>query len=146
MNGKIIKKYVLVDTSFWIALYDRSDQYHSKAVNIYPELKKFCVMIPWPILYEVLRTKFIKQKLWVEQFNKDLKIFSVRLIEDTPYKIRALNEIFKIYKRRNLSLVDMVSRYILMDSNLKINYLVTFNKKDFIDVCKERKIIIYDGG
>jgi len=32
------KNTVFVDTAAWFALSDRSDQYHSKAADIYPEL------------------------------------------------------------------------------------------------------------
>ena len=37
----------------------------------------------------------------------------------------------------------MVIRFMLMNVNLKVDYLVTYNEKDFVDVCKKRKIGIY---
>ena len=39
----------------------------------------------------------------------------------------------------------MLIRFILNDVNLKIHFLVTFNEKDFMDVCQERRIEIYYG-
>jgi hypothetical protein len=43
---------------------------------------------------------------------------------------------------RPLSLVDTVIREMLSDESLKIDYLITFNIKDFIDVCSRRNITI----
>jgi tryptophanase len=44
--------------------------------------------------------------------------------------------------KRQISLVDMVVRYILSDTKIKITGLITFNEKDFLDICKRRKMPI----
>lgn len=43
----------------------------------------------------------------------------------------------------NISLVDGVIRQMLADENLRIDYLVTFNYKDFNDVLKRKSTIEY---
>ena len=38
MNDKMGNNTLFVDTGAWFALADKSDQYHSRAVKVYPEL------------------------------------------------------------------------------------------------------------
>ena len=142
MNGKI-SKYVLTDTGFWIALYNREErERHPKSVLIMDKIQKFHILLPWPILYEVLSTRFVKNRIWVDQFRKSLKTLNITYINDTPYRDKAIIETMRLSSvgKRKLSLVDMVVRFMLQDVNLKINYLITFNEKDFFDVCKKMKI------
>jgi hypothetical protein len=44
--------------------------------------------------------------------------------------------------KRPISLVDMVIRYILDDVNIRKDCLLTFNRRDFVDVCRKRQIEI----
>lgn len=41
---------------------------------------------------------------------------------------------------RPLSIVDCAIRLILDDVNIRVDYLMTFNPGDFIDVCERRRI------
>ena len=52
------------------------------------------------------------------------------------------SEILTKFKNKTYSLVDAVIREILKDKNLQIDYLATFNTRDFIDICAKRKIEI----
>ena len=58
------------------------------------------------------------------------------------YKEEALEKTFNSNLNRHISLVDMVIRLIMLETNFKIDYLVTFNERDFIDICIKRKIQI----
>ncbi|MGB1204020.1 MAG: hypothetical protein ACPG5B_00150 [Chitinophagales bacterium] len=46
------------------------------------------------------------------------------------------------YLNRKLSLVDMIIRNILKDINIRVDYLVTDNTRDFADVCAMRGVEI----
>ena len=72
MNARI-PKTVLADTCFWFAIYDSKDQYHKEAIEIYEHIQNATIIIPWPTLYEVLNTYFVKQQIWMIQFEKLLK-------------------------------------------------------------------------
>jgi len=77
-------------------------------------------------------------------FENILKKPKVELIDDNIYKNIALNEVF-VFNRKHghsHSLADAVIREILKDINLKVNYLATFNNKDFKDLCDRRQIEI----
>lgn len=66
----------------------------------------------------------------------------MQLIDDEDYKNDALNFTFEssIRNNRPLSLVDNIIRLMLNDKQIKIDYLISFNNKDFIDVCLSRRI------
>jgi predicted nucleic acid-binding protein len=135
-----IPKTVLIDTGFWFAIYDKADQYHAQAIAIYNKIETAQILIPWPTLYEVLNTDFTGEKIWMENFEKFLKKDNVTRIDDTKYKELALEESINksIIKGWSISLVDSVIRQILSDTNMRIEYFVTFNQKDFSDIIKKR--------
>ena len=45
----------------------------------------------------------------------------------------------------SISLVDEVIRLALMDPNVKIDAMVTFNPSDFFDICQSRHIELIPG-
>ena len=66
------------------------------------------------------------------------------LLEDSKYKDEALKQVFT-YNRKagfTFSLTDSVIREILKDINVTVNYLVTYNERDFKDICDQRLIEI----
>lgn len=146
MNGSI-NKLILPDSCFWFGLYHSKDTHHEKCKEIWESIQRYNILLPWPILYEFLNTRFVKQPSWVEKFNKARKRLAIKYINDQPYRREALEATIysSIFKKRNINFVDMLIRFILNDVNLKIHFLVTFNEKDFMDVCQERRIEIYYG-
>ena len=141
-----MSKYVLADTGFWYALYEPRDAHHSKANLIGELIENQNIILPWPSLYETLNTRFTKRRSRMIQFESYISGPNVHLIDDSEYKLDALNQTFEHSKVgfRTFSLVDSVIRELLKDENLKIDYLITFNTGDFIDLCVKRKIEIYN--
>ncbi len=133
---------ILVDTCFWFALFDARDSNHQKATELLLYLELGNVILPYPTLYETINTRFTRNKDWVEEFGKVLKNKNVQIIQDVGYKedglLLTMDSILN--KNRPISLVDMVIRLMLEDVNLKINYFITFNTKDFIDICHKKRI------
>jgi predicted nucleic acid-binding protein len=134
-------QYILIDTGFWYALFDKKDQYHPKAIEIAEFIAlQHCFVLPFPTLYETLNTNFVKNNKM--NFDSFLKTHHVVTIYDTKYTDKALEETLKISNYK-YSLVDMVLRMMILDVNLSINALITFNDRDFIDVCQQRNVPIY---
>lgn len=133
---------ILIDTCFWYALFDARDLDHAKAIELLHYLDLGNVIVPYPTLYETINTRFTRNKAWVKEFEKTLKNDNVNLIEDIEYKENALNLTFDSTLNRNrpLSLVDMIIRLMLEDVDLKIDYLISFNTGDFIDLCHKKGI------
>jgi hypothetical protein len=139
-------KMVLTDSCFWLGLVDPKDQYHEKSNDIAELIKVegYQIIFPWPCLYETISTHLTRRRerlLYLEKFIKDPDIV---LLDDENYKDNALEEVFKLNKTAGYthSLTDSVIREILKDINVRVNYLVTFNNRDFVDICQPRQIHI----
>lgn len=133
---------ILVDTCFWYALFDTREPAHQKANELASILDLGLIIIPYPTLYETINTRFTRNRLWVEKFEKIIINGNTKIVEDYLYKENALTMTFDSTLNRNrpLSLVDMVIRLMLDDVNLKIDYLISFNNRDFIDLCHKNRI------
>ncbi len=139
-----IGKFILADTGFWIGLCDTKDDHSKISKEIFESLKQFWIVLPWPLLYEVLRTRFVKHLSKVNQFQQVLRTADVQKINDMPYREHALEKTIALdhLSKRSISLVDMVLRFMIEDVNLKIDGIITYNHKDFIDSCQRRQIPI----
>lgn len=63
---------------------------------------------------------------------------NTRCINDSKYLTSAMKLTFE--KGNNKSLVDNIIRLMLDDDTLRIDGLITFNARDFYDVCAIRNI------
>ncbi len=135
-------KTVVVDTGFWYALYDAGDQYHAQAEEKDHLLQTANVLLPWPCLYETFNTRFARNKMAVTRFGVLVRQAHVVLLRDEPYREFALEAAIStaLIGRRHIALVDMVIRLILEDVNVRKHGLLTFNPRDFSDVCRKHQI------
>ena len=133
---------VLADTGFWYAFYDTRDQYHADAEEKGHLLQSTNVLIPWPCLYETFNSRFAKNKMAVRSFDTLLRQTHVKLLTDELYREAALETSFRmaLVGSRNIALVDMVIRLVLDDPNVRKHGLLTFNPRDFSDVCRKHRI------
>lgn len=140
MSKNSVPLRLLVDTGFWIALYDTTDSRHAKAIANSDLVEEYPVVVPWPVLYETVGTRIVKRREF-SRFEDVLKRGNAVLLEDSPYREACLDDVFSD-GNRPLSLVDLVIRRILDDTSVRIEGLITFNPKDFADVCARRRIEI----
>jgi len=141
-----MKNFILTDTGYWIGLIDPTDQYSEKAYVISDLIGNYNILFPWPCLYETLRTRYCKRKDKIILLEKLMKASNVTILDDSEYRELALNKTVQNIKMNKgfHSLADNVIREILSDINVKVDYLVTFNKRDFIDICLKRQIEILE--
>jgi predicted nucleic acid-binding protein len=138
-----LNKTAVVDTGFWIALLDGRDQYHASAEIMADYLMNMRYVVVWPTMYETLRTRFLHQWQSVKQLELLLKRPNAQFFEDDKYRQDALEMTFSETNRfRSISLVDHILRLIVADNSIKVDYLYTFNKRDFEDVCRENRVEI----
>ena len=137
-------KYVITDTCYWLGLVDSKDEHHEKSVLISELIKDANIVFPFPCFYEIIRTKFLKNKMKLTALENLLKNSKIQYIDDTKYKDIALNKVYELNKKSFIShsLTDAVIREMLSDVDLRLNYLVTYNVKDFADICAKRNIEI----
>ena len=146
-------KVLCVDAGLFIALYDDRDPLHDKAIDYFDQ----CVdnspcqlIVPWPILYETVSTRMARDLRRVEALRRHWEALNrmrkLVFMDDSPYRDRAVDECLEEVGRgqhyRGLSLVDRVLRGILSDSNVRIDAFVTFNDRDFWDVCTSTECVI----
>ena len=133
---------VIIDTGFWRAIYDSQDDYHKISVKISERIinsREYRLVVPFPTMYELLRTEFVKRKIALQNIDKIIKDISrVDLIYDEQYRDKAYSEM--ITTKRNLSFVDCIVRAMLDDATLNIKGLITFNNGDFDDICRKKRI------
>lgn len=137
---------IILDTCFWRAIYNTKDAHYKEAQLIskkYIDNTAYRILVPYPTLYELLRTEFVKDKSILEPVNTLLNKTCFVKICDLEYRDRALDLTFNNNKR-NLSIIDNLIRLMLEDKNLQIKGLVTFNIGDFFDVCRSKSITLID--
>ena len=135
-------EHALVDTGIWIAMFDPRDQHRERIEEISEYLEICQLILPWPTLYETLRTRLARNRDALKGFETYLKRPRISFVEDEPYRETALELCFMsaMQAYRPLSMVDCLIRLILEDINVKVRYLATFNNADFIDICQKRQI------
>lgn len=141
-----MQKIILTDSCFWLGMVDPKDQHHDKSKAISELINDYKILFPWPCLYETVSTHLARSRERTLYFESILKKPDIEFIDDTKYKTSAMNLVFEFsrYNGFTYSLADGVIREILKDVDVKINYLVTFNAKDFHDVCAKRQIEIIE--
>ena len=137
-----IHKKALVDSGFWYALLDEREQHYADAQNKAEVLLSLRYLIPWPTLYETLHTRFTTRHLIMRKFESFLKRPNAEFLDDHPYKDKALELTLAMAGRSKSSpsLVDNVLRMIIEDSNVKVDAVFTFNRRDFTEICARRNI------
>ena len=138
---------VLVDTGVWYALCDFRDTVapRDRIEEIYDRIRLHDVLIPWPIAYETLRTRLVRNRLAMARFEQELKSPRVVLLDDAPYREEAIELSFESSLRRGrpLSMVDCLLRLLIDDVRVRMKFLATFNPRDFHDVCARRGIELW---
>lgn len=136
---------IITDTCFWLGLVTPDDQHHHKSVDIAELIKGNSLMIPWPCMYETVCTNLTRDRERLLKFEQLLKDPMVNFLPEDEYRASALEESFESGRIGvPFSLADCIIRQILLDRTQRINYLITFNRKDFQDVCDQRGITIFD--
>jgi hypothetical protein len=139
---------VCVDAGFLIGLYDPTDQHH-RAANEQFELifgedsGRHTLLIPWPILYESLGTRFARDPIKVTSLGNTWNYLDraerLVLLDDAPYREETLTEQIEA-PSRGLSLADRVLRAMILEDEPRFDFFLTYNTGDFIDACRNAGI------
>lgn len=135
MNGSL-----LADTGYLIALYDATDKYNEQAQYLQRLLDENPLVLPWPVLYETLKTRSARKPTMVPRIDALVRKDGTRLLDDSPYRESAYRQVIQTFRKRPLSLVDALLRAVIEDEKVRISGLLTFNPGDFHDLCRERRV------
>jgi hypothetical protein len=141
-----MSKIILADSGYWIGLLDANDPYNDQSMDIASIIEDHNIVMPWPCLYETISTRLVRRRNQVILLEQYLSRPNISLLDDNGYKSDALEQVLLLNRQLGLSysLTDGVIREILKDVNVKVDFLVTFNQKDFFDICNQRQIEIID--
>lgn len=118
---------------------DRRDAHHEEAIARREWLDKLRIVLPWPILYETLNTRFTRKSAWIQEF--EIIMDRAELVDDRPYRDKILGAAFgNTGFRAELSLVDRVMMEVAQDKNVRIGAMLTFNHRDFEVFCAQNRI------
>ena len=131
---------IMVDTGYWYAICDRREPRHGTAATTFAGYERHGIILPWPCLYETLRTRFVRHQDAIQRFVAISRRPNVEHLDDSQYRDDAYEQTVRTARRRPMSLVDMVMRLMLEDVNVRVNGLLTFNQKDFHDLCRKRDL------
>jgi|SRR5580698_8347964 predicted nucleic acid-binding protein len=100
--------YALADTGLWYAMFDPRDQYHAQARGKAEILNTLRIVLPWPTLYETLRTRLVRNAAALARFERFLKTPDVIYLDDSAFRQAALELALEssLRQRRPLSMVD----------------------------------------
>jgi len=135
---------ILVDTGFWYAVFDKKDCHRDQAAAMldnYFDKTAYEIVVPFPTMYELLRTKFVKNKAALDEIKQMFQSGQIIKIHDDKYRSAALDMTLN-ERKRNISLVDNIIRLMLEDKTLMPKGLITFNIGDFQDICVKNGIEI----
>jgi predicted nucleic acid-binding protein len=138
---------ILVDTGVWYAVFDARDRpYDRPAVErLAARIRTMSIIVPWPVTYETICSKFARNRTALGNFERFLKSSRIDFLDDSPYRDKAFDRAFASSLRGNrpLGLTDCLLREMLGCANLRIDYLATYNARDFYDVCAEHHVEIW---
>ena len=121
---------VIVDTGFWIALYDPTKQPENylEAERIANEIEDENIIIPFPTLYELVNSRLSRRESKL-QFEKLLGRPNITKLSDSKYKSKALENFFlkSNLEYSDISLVDEVIKLIIADNSIRIDYIASFD-------------------
>ncbi len=137
-----LNRVALVDTGFWYAVFDERDQHYRDAQSRIDSLLRLKYILPWPVIYETLRTRFVRRQTWLRKFEHILKRPNAIFLDDCTYRAQAMAHTLMHAgaRGRPRSLGDNVLRLVVEDRNVTLHCLFSFNRADFVDVCSRRRI------
>ena len=132
---------LLVDTGFFFALFNEKDQYHASACNLSKWLDNLSIILPWPVLYETVNTRLSRRPIDLVRFKAIVELQDTVLLDDSPYRSESYKTVMTPTRRGSpLSLVDAVLRAIVEDVNVPVEAMLTFNHRDFADICSKHNV------
>jgi len=132
-------KNILIDTGYWIALFNERDRHHTTARVLEDDLSIHTLLIPWPTLFECVDTRLARRKDSAIRFKQLPLRPRTALVDDSPYRHKSLHFVLE-ETNHTFSLTDHIIRSMIQDVQLSIDAFVGFNPGDFYDVCAARGV------
>ncbi len=137
-------KSCLIDSGFWIGYFNERDEHHQEAIEVFETIGEYKLIIPFPTLYEFLNTRFSRDIRKINELERIFKNLDIFWLPDDNYRDDLVeNFIGNNKKGQKISSVDIIINNIIEDRSVKVNYLITFNPKDFRENCERVGVLIF---
>ncbi len=139
----------LCDSCFIIALADNTEAMHNKSCS-FLKLHEYghYYLIPYPAMFEILSQRMVDNTFAMDRLQRVFlknPYINIAYISDKDYRDVSISECLydKNNIERDLSLVDTIIRNMIKSKNIRKDALISFNEKDFKDVCNQNGIELY---
>ena len=138
----------LCDSCFVISLADNSEAMHNASCSYLNTHKTgHFYLIPYPSMFETLSQRMVdnvQAMIRLEQIFFKNSDVNVVYVSDKNYRDVSLTECINDRQNieRHLSLVDTIIRNMIKSRNIRKDALISFNTRDFRDVCTQNKVIL----
>lgn len=125
MSGKLI-----IDTGYFLALFDKNDSYHQKAIDLRSKISKKKWVTTWPIITEVSyflmkRGNAQKVKFFLELYEKNyIEVFSL-----TQQHIPRICSLIEKYADLPMDLAD--ASLVILAEDMHLGDIVSTDTRDF---------------
>lgn len=133
---------LLVDSGFFFALFNERDRNHDDARDKQEWLEILSIAMPWPILYETINTRFARRPHWIARFESIVRSPDTEFIDDAPYRLDAFEDVLARGKNQRdpMSLTDAILHSILADKRIRVDAMLTYNRRDFFRICSSKGV------
>lgn len=127
-------KTILLDTGYWIALFNpEKEKEKQKVVEFVSQIideNNYSILIPFPTFYEFLNSKLSRKKSEGFNLETELSKNKYKKIYDDKYREKALKNFSEKFSFAvgDVSLVDEVIKEMIDDDKLKTDIIVTFDE------------------
>ncbi len=141
-----------MDSGFLYALYSpRNEPDRFKLARNYidklfanGESSKHRLLLLWPILYETLNSRFVRDKKVMLRFQNEFGHFKrnnqVDLIDDLPFREAGLSLLLNNKLNQPFSLVDIMIQMYVSQNKAGISGILTFDHRDFAEFCRKNDV------
>ena len=119
----------LMDTGFWYATLDSSDEHHAKVVSIARNIRQN-IFIPIPVITETAYLILKNQGVGaLARFAENLSVTKFQLETPTAKDFKRAAEILRKYHDANIDFVDAL--IVATAERLKITKILTVDRRHF---------------
>lgn len=122
--------YVIIDTGFWIALADRSDAFHGRAVKALKTIQNRRWITTWPVLTEASHYFIQWNDKEFLQFFKNLSLEICEIFPLTSHHLTRIYDLIEKYRDLPMDLAD--ASLVILAEEIGNGDIVSTDLRDFI--------------
>ncbi len=124
-----LNNFLIIDTGFFVALGNSSDQYHKKAVALLEKLPQYRWITTWPVLTETCHLLLRASENVLSLFMKNYENEAFELFDLTRQHANRLNILIQQYRKLPMDLAD--ASLVILAEHLGHGTILSTDVRDF---------------